>query len=75
MRCLCWLVVVDGVWADWGVWDSCSLSCGGGQRQRSRNCTGPYHDGLPCPDSPEQQEGCNTQPCPGTISLHIIVLI
>ena len=44
----------------WGAWTSCSQSCGGGLRTRSRACVG---KGT-CPGLHEQSERCGDGPCP-----------
>ena len=33
-------VSVDSSWLSWGEWSHCSLSCGNGNRNRGRGCTG-----------------------------------
>lgn len=61
------LFSVDGMWADWGSWGTCSTTCGGGNQNRTRNCTNPepQYGGADCvgnaQDSPQT---CNTNPCP-----------
>ena len=32
---------VDGGWATWGLWSSCSATCGNGNKRRERTCTNP----------------------------------
>lgn len=48
------------VWRDWGEWSACSVSCGQGQRSRTRTC----HSNQDCPDgdsckgNKEESETC-----------------
>ncbi|XP_045177493.2 hemicentin-1-like [Mercenaria mercenaria] len=55
----------DGKWTNWGGWDSCSASCNGGIRKRSRSCTNPSPDehGKYCDGDPFHVEMCNKQSC------------
>ena len=34
-------ITVDGGWAMWGAWSTCSSTCGEGQRHRNRLCDNP----------------------------------
>ena len=45
--------LVDGNWAEWGSWTTCSKTCNGGSRERTRACSNPLpqYDGLNCTDS------------------------
>ena len=58
---------VDGSWGVWGAWGACSVTCGAGQRSRSRACDSPApsNGGSPCPGLADQTEACNTHTCPG----------
>ena len=58
--------VVDGNWADWGQWSSCSRSCGKGSRIRRRTCTSPApsETGNNCVGLASQTENCNDRTCP-----------
>jgi len=56
---------VDGVWASWQSWQSCNVTCGGGQMQRHRTCAGPYFGGKHCDGSADDIDDCNTHECPG----------
>ncbi|XP_052714744.1 uncharacterized protein LOC128188023 [Crassostrea angulata] len=56
---------IDGGWGDWGSWQQCDQSCGGGKQYRYRLCNSPpsVGDGNPCPGSDEEHRECNTQKC------------
>ncbi|XP_078346319.1 LOW QUALITY PROTEIN: SCO-spondin-like [Oculina patagonica] len=59
---------VDGGYSDWGSYDKCSKSCGGGVQTRQRTCTNPppAHGGKDCsglgPDTSTRD--CKIQKCP-----------
>ncbi|XP_071953956.1 SCO-spondin-like isoform X2 [Antedon mediterranea] len=59
---------VNGAWTLWSEWSSCSVTCAGGTRDRTRTCTNPATawGGIPCPedDETQQSETCNMFPCP-----------
>uniref|UniRef100_A0A8C9R6U4 Hemicentin-1 n=1 Tax=Scleropages formosus TaxID=113540 RepID=A0A8C9R6U4_SCLFO len=57
---------VDGKWSAWVGWGPCSVSCGGGTRQRTRSCTSPtpQHGGRQCEGSNIHIDFCNSEPCP-----------
>ncbi|XP_062859444.1 A disintegrin and metalloproteinase with thrombospondin motifs 14 [Trichomycterus rosablanca] len=57
----------DGGWSSWGKFGSCSRTCGGGIRSRSRRCNNPVpaYGGRECPGSEFDYQMCNTDDCPG----------
>ncbi|KFO28580.1 Hemicentin-1 [Fukomys damarensis] len=57
---------VDGRWAPWASWSACTVSCGGGTRQRTRDCSDPVpqYGGRKCEGSDIQSDFCNNDPCP-----------
>uniref|UniRef100_A0A8C3DQA4 Hemicentin-1 n=1 Tax=Corvus moneduloides TaxID=1196302 RepID=A0A8C3DQA4_CORMO len=57
---------VDGKWSPWSSWSACSVSCGGGSRQRTRHCSdpAPQFGGRKCEGSDIQMDFCNSDPCP-----------
>lgn len=64
-------IIVNGGWGTWNGWSSCSASCGGGHRSRTRNCDNPSPsgggtqctaDGSSCTET----EACNANSCPET---------
>ncbi|XP_006907796.1 hemicentin-1 isoform X1 [Pteropus alecto] len=57
---------VDGKWATWASWSTCTVSCGGGARQRTRDCSDPVpqYGGGKCEGSDVQSDFCNSDPCP-----------
>lgn len=57
---------LDGKWGSWEAWSVCSVSCGGGVRQRKRGCHDPKpsNGGRYCPGSDMQEDYCNLDMCP-----------
>ncbi|XP_062070728.1 A disintegrin and metalloproteinase with thrombospondin motifs 14 isoform X3 [Lepus europaeus] len=57
----------DGGWSSWTKFGSCSRSCGGGVRSRSRSCDNPppAYGGRPCSGPMFEYQVCNSQECPG----------
>lgn len=49
-------------WSQWAAWSECTVSCGGGRRERSRECNDPSLQA--CPGISKDYIGCNTQQCP-----------
>ncbi|XP_021353718.1 neurogenic locus notch homolog protein 1-like [Mizuhopecten yessoensis] len=57
---------IDGGWASWSSWDTCSVTCGGGSQGRTRTCTNPVkqYGGADCPNSAAETQACGTINCP-----------
>ncbi|XP_031431207.1 LOW QUALITY PROTEIN: hemicentin-1 [Clupea harengus] len=57
---------VEGKWSSWVSWGACSVSCGGGTRQRTRLCASPapLHGGRQCEGNDIHIDFCNSEPCP-----------
>ena len=56
--------LTDCVVSNWSDWSSCSKTCGGGNRSRSRTVTTePKNGGTVCPSLIEEGK-CNTEECP-----------
>uniref|UniRef100_A0A8C2UJN2 Hemicentin-1 n=1 Tax=Coturnix japonica TaxID=93934 RepID=A0A8C2UJN2_COTJA len=53
-------------WAPWGSWSTCTVSCGGGNSQRTRQCSdpAPQFGGHRCEGNDIQVDFCNSDPCP-----------
>ena len=58
-------------WSTWGAWSSCSATCNGGKRARTRRCVQPSNQhGCPrgsitCLGQSRQESVCNSFCCPG----------
>ena len=61
----------DGGWTQWSDWDTCTLTCGGGNQTHTRNCTEPppQFGGIDCDGLTSDTQSCNENPCP--IGKHI----
>uniref|UniRef100_A0A1I8IDX3 TSP1_spondin domain-containing protein n=1 Tax=Macrostomum lignano TaxID=282301 RepID=A0A1I8IDX3_9PLAT len=55
---------VHGYYKDWSAWSACTKTCGGGNRNRTRECVPPKFGGLDCSGGGSQTEACMTQACP-----------
>uniref|UniRef100_A0AAX7SFC8 Thrombospondin-1 n=1 Tax=Astatotilapia calliptera TaxID=8154 RepID=A0AAX7SFC8_ASTCA len=57
---------INGNWGPWSPWDSCSLTCGGGQQTRKRLCNNPapQYGGKECVGEAKDIQRCNKTPCP-----------
>ncbi|OWF44660.1 Hemicentin-1 [Mizuhopecten yessoensis] len=66
MDCNMQVCIIDGAWAAWNQWGTCTVTCGNGTRSRSRSCSDPLplNGGLQCPGSSGDFSECNTQACP-----------
>ncbi|KAL5005196.1 hypothetical protein ScPMuIL_018652, partial [Solemya velum] len=65
----CWTEVtcpVHGGWSMWGPWTYCSEMCGGGTKERSRECNNPKPSkgGDSCAGEAKNQTECMDDPCP-----------
>ena len=60
--------IVNGGYSDWTEFSECTVPCGGGIQERTRNCSNPEpaNGGKDCkelgPDKESQK--CNTEACP-----------
>ncbi|XP_064162532.1 properdin-like [Anguilla rostrata] len=54
---------VHGGWGPWGAYSECSVTCGLGQRERTRACNNPEprHGGQHCTGDPVSIDMCNTR--------------
>ncbi|XP_052278810.1 A disintegrin and metalloproteinase with thrombospondin motifs adt-1-like, partial [Dreissena polymorpha] len=58
---------VNGNWADWSAWSTCSVSCENGTQSRNRNCTNPppAYGGRACSTDDSDIQNCSSSvPCP-----------
>ena len=58
--------LVDCEWDVFGEWISCSKTCGGGEKSRTRSVkTIEQNGGNPCNGEATEIQSCNTDSCPG----------
>ncbi|XP_058973764.2 transmembrane protease serine 6 isoform X1 [Pocillopora verrucosa] len=58
-------VPVNGNWGAWRPWSTCTKTCGGGVKRRTRTCSNPApkNGGRACTGSSAESQACNTSPC------------
>uniref|UniRef100_A0A4W5NT09 Thrombospondin-1 n=1 Tax=Hucho hucho TaxID=62062 RepID=A0A4W5NT09_9TELE len=56
----------DGVWGPWALWDTCSVTCGGGFQTRQRLCNNPSpkYGGKECQGDGKTSQLCGKEDCP-----------
>ncbi|XP_053720899.1 A disintegrin and metalloproteinase with thrombospondin motifs 7 [Synchiropus splendidus] len=61
---------VNGGWATWSEWSSCSRSCGSGVQSAQRDCDNPVpkYRGRYCLGERQRYRICNTAPCTSEVS-------
>ena len=61
------ILLVDCTWDTWGLWSSCSETCGPGKQIRTRNYTAlALYGGLECEGGSIEYQNCTSIPdCPG----------
>lgn len=67
-------ILVNGQWGPWSPWSACTVTCGGGIRERSRLCNSPepQYGGKPCVGDTKQHDMCNKKDCP--IGWYFVIL-
>jgi hypothetical protein len=60
------MFVTDGGWTSWSEWNTCTLTCGGGNQTRTRTCTNPtpQNNGNDCGSEDFETQACNDESCP-----------
>lgn len=60
------LFLVDGGWGPWSPWATCSATCGGGVKNRMRECNSPQpqYGGRKCIGKASDSDSCNKEVCP-----------
>lgn len=61
----CLFLVSDSTWSTWTAWSACSVTCGQGQKSRSRSCGNSTLDNQSCPGNNNETTNCQIQSCPG----------
>ena len=68
-------VSVHGAFLSWSEWSTCQVSCGPGNRTRTRECKPPQHGGHPCQGKSSETSLCDNKPCPGRLEHCLLGLI
>ncbi|KAG2457471.1 thrombospondin-1 [Polypterus senegalus] len=57
---------INGKWGPWSLWDTCTVTCGGGIQRRTRLCNdpAPKYGGKECIGEPAETQLCNKKDCP-----------
>ncbi|XP_052606687.1 thrombospondin-2 [Peromyscus californicus insignis] len=57
---------IDGRWSPWSPWSTCTVTCAGGIRERTRVCNSPepQYGGKDCVGDVKEHQMCNKRSCP-----------
>nr|ADX36088.1 thrombospondin-1 [Ambystoma mexicanum] len=57
---------INGHWGPWSLWDTCTVTCGGGVQKRGRLCNNPapQYGGKECQGDASEGQLCNKEDCP-----------
>uniref|UniRef100_A0A8C8EQI3 Thrombospondin-1 n=1 Tax=Oncorhynchus tshawytscha TaxID=74940 RepID=A0A8C8EQI3_ONCTS len=57
---------INGGWGPWSLWDTCSVTCGGGLQTRQRLCNNPApkYNGKECQGDTKTSQLCGKEDCP-----------
>uniref|UniRef100_A0A674BAD9 Thrombospondin 1 n=1 Tax=Salmo trutta TaxID=8032 RepID=A0A674BAD9_SALTR len=57
---------INGGWGPWSLWDTCSVTCGGGLQTRQRLCNNPApkYKGKECQGDTKTSQLCGKEDCP-----------
>ncbi|XP_062511536.1 neurotrypsin-like isoform X2 [Corticium candelabrum] len=57
--------VINGGWSQWSRWSTCTETCGGGFKSRTRLCNSPIpqNGGARCVGKSEKKKKCGRRPC------------
>uniref|UniRef100_A0A4W5N371 Thrombospondin-1 n=1 Tax=Hucho hucho TaxID=62062 RepID=A0A4W5N371_9TELE len=57
---------INGGWGPWSLWDTCSVTCGGGLQTRQRLCNNPTpkYKGKECQGDTKTSQLCGKEDCP-----------
>ena len=71
------LILVDGQWGNWRVYETCSKSCGSGTKVRTRLCDNPspLNGGVSCTGPGRDETTCKANPCPGSLFIDEFLMI
>lgn len=60
---------MNGGFSNWSGYGECSVTCGTGSHDRTRQCNNPKpaHGGNKCAGDVKQTKECKMKPCPGKI--------
>ena len=64
--------LVDGEWSPWSSFGSCTATCDGGVKTRTRTCTNPepQDGGDDCEGPSEDERECGTKACKGEFKVN-----
>ena len=64
--------IINGGYTEFTNWTDCNVTCGGGIKLRTRNCTNPEpsNGGQKCSGPAKEIRKCNSHLCPGIVGYY-----